>query len=165
MGKGVRMAILIVKIGSNEPENYPKYSKIYHHGDIVEVLPRHPIKGDDYSPGIKAEKEFLCVKIDSSKWTDEEFEQFRTLILQSEVLQRRVYRFDIENSNLFSKSEKIQIAELALKRERKEEIDVQFLNKMNVAVSIDEVEERIYNKRINRSLKQENIIIGSVRNG
>lgn len=69
------MAIVVIKIGENEPSSYAKFDKLAHHLDIVDILPRGAT-----TIGKKGDKEFLGLNVDMSGFTQDEFEKIRAIL-------------------------------------------------------------------------------------
>jgi hypothetical protein len=77
-------ARVAVKIGENEPKNYPK--RIHRNLDIVDI-----VKGDTL--GYDADKIFLPVVVDISTLGDEQFIRLRSILTQGNEQFKRIYHF------------------------------------------------------------------------
>lgn len=152
--------IILIKAGENEPPTYQKYSRIYKTGDIVEVLPRHPQLGDDYSPGVKAEKQFFILKIDSSQMTDKQFNDMRDSLIQpvlnpdKSVQIRRMYKFDFANTTILTNQEKIAITLESQKVSDKQLYDFSTFSKTSGFVDVSSFNSSVLNKQDGKLLSQ-----------
>ena len=75
--------IVVIKVGCNEPETHEKYDQLYHHLDIIDIMPRkRDAQGNLLNRGLGAQgdKEFLGLAVDMSHMDDTLFSQFRTFI-------------------------------------------------------------------------------------
>lgn len=96
------MSIVVIKIGENEPEPYPRFDQLAHHGDIIEILP------DGVPPGSNTEKEYLVVKVDTSGMTEEEYNEWRGNLLESVIEHEGERRCNICNHVFYDPHEQVE---------------------------------------------------------
>lgn len=103
------MAIVCIKIGENEPENYVRYNKLYKHLDIVEVL------STGTTMGREADRHFFGLNVDTSHLSEKQFNEWRGQIMQSQMddkeneIARRLYRIDISLATFLSDTTRAKI--------------------------------------------------------
>lgn len=109
------MAIVCIKIGENEPQNYARFDKLSHHGDIIQTFK------ENINIGSVASKHFLVLTIDKleDKATDMLMEQE---ISGEEILRKRLRYLDLTL--------------LPLPQPARDIISVQRVNKQNIKISL-----------------------------
>ena len=106
------MAIVVIKIGENEPPTYPRYQEISHYGDIINI---HP---DGTTIGTQTVKHYLLLYVDTSGISKQEYNEWREQIMEKwiageETAAKRVCRLDFESATFISADDIIALDEAA----------------------------------------------------
>ena len=150
--------IVVIKIGENATETYSGFAQLSKHLDIVDVLPRKRDSNGDLverHAGIKGNKEYLCVNINTDDLNDDELNKLRHYLKKSwedeadidietgksrSVIAKRVMKFDLENrrSIIGMSDTTFNIIQVSANKKRTSEVyDVSSLNTAICAIKIN----------------------------
>lgn len=131
--------IILLAIGENTPVVNLQWARCIKHLDVAEVIPRRPGRDED-DVSVQCQKDFLCLKVNSSGITDSQFKDLRNLLIEPrtsglEVTERRKWALDISRANLTT-AQKNKLLQLADDSRNRIKYTAQEINAVTLGVTI-----------------------------